>query len=213
MKSILCYGDSNTYGLMPDSPDRYPRDVRWTGILQKKLGEDYYVIEEGLSGRTTLWDDPIEEHKNGKKYLLPCLDSHKPVDLVILMLGTNDLKTRFSLTPFDIGASVENLVKVLLKSDAVPARIFPIRKNPATAMRAPIVINDKKDAGVHCMSASFLLFQTAFRSFGNVIVISVPLPISLTIFSVPPRKVTPCLTIERPSPVPPIALEWLLSTR
>ena len=55
MKSILCYGDSNTYGLMPDSPDRYPRDVRWTGILQKKLGEDYYVIEEGLSGRTTLW--------------------------------------------------------------------------------------------------------------------------------------------------------------
>lgn len=118
MKSILCYGDSNTYGLMPDSPDRYPRDVRWTGILQKKLGEDYYVIEEGLSGRTTLWDDPIEEHKNGKKYLLPCLDSHKPVDLVILMLGTNDLKTRFSLTPFDIGASVENLVKVLLKSDA-----------------------------------------------------------------------------------------------
>lgn len=118
MKSILCYGDSNTYGLMPDSPDRYPRDVRWTGILQKKLGEDYYVIEEGLSGRTTLWDDPIEEHKNGKKYLLPCLDSHKPVDLVILMLGTNDLKTRFSLTPFDIGASVENLVKMLLKSDA-----------------------------------------------------------------------------------------------
>ena len=96
---------------------------------------------------------------------------------------------------------------------AVPARIFPIRKNPATAMRAPIVINDKKDAGVHCMSASFLLIQTAFRSFGNVIVISVPLPISLTIFSVPPRKVTPCLTIERPSPVPPIALEWLLSTR
>ena len=96
---------------------------------------------------------------------------------------------------------------------AVPARIFPIRKNPATAMRAPIVINDKKDAGVHCMSASFLLFQTAFRSFGNVIVISVPLPISLAIFSVPPRNVTPCLTIERPSPVPPIALEWLLSTR
>ena len=84
---------------------------------------------------------------------------------------------------------------------AVPARIFPIRKNPATAMRAPIVINDKKDAGVHCMSASFLLFQTTFRSFGNVIVSSVPLPISLTIFSVPPRKVTPCLTIERPSPV------------
>ena len=95
MKTILCYGDSNTYGLMPDSPDRYPRDVRWTGILQKKLGEDYYVIEEGLSGRTTLWDDPIEEHKNGKKYLLPCLETHKPLDLVVIMLGTNDLDHMF----------------------------------------------------------------------------------------------------------------------
>ena len=102
MKTILCYGDSNTYGLKPDSSQRYPRDVRWTGILQKKLGEDYYVIEEGLSGRTTLWDDPIEEHKNGKTYLLPCLESHSPINLVVLMLGTNDLKTRFSLTPFDL---------------------------------------------------------------------------------------------------------------
>lgn len=118
MKTILCYGDSNTYGLVPDSADRYPRNVRWTGILQEKLGSDYYVIEEGLSGRTTLWDDWIEEHKNGKTYLLPCLDSHKPLDLVVLMLGTNDLKTRFSLTAFDIGASVENLVRVLLRSDA-----------------------------------------------------------------------------------------------
>lgn len=61
MKTILCYGDSNTYGLRPDSNQRYPREIRWTGLLQKSLGEDYYVIEEGLSGRTTLWDDPIEE--------------------------------------------------------------------------------------------------------------------------------------------------------
>lgn len=120
MKTILCYGDSNTYGLKPDSNQRYPREVRWTGLLQKSLGEDYHVIEEGLSGRTTLWDDPIEEHKNGKTYLLPCLESHSPIDLVVLMLGTNDLKTRFSLTPFDIGASVENLVKCIQKSESGP---------------------------------------------------------------------------------------------
>ena len=120
MKTILCYGDSNTYGLRPDSNQRYPREIRWTGLLQKSLGEDYYVIEDGLSGRTTLWDDPIEEHKNGKTYLFPCLESHSPIDLVVLMLGTNDLKTRFSLTPFDIGASVENLVKCILKSEAGP---------------------------------------------------------------------------------------------
>ncbi|CUX29946.1 SGNH/GDSL hydrolase family protein [Clostridium sp. C105KSO13] len=118
MKTILCYGDSNTYGLKSDLLTRYAREERWTGILQKSLGEDYYVIEEGLGGRTTVWDDPIEEYKNGKKYLLPCLDSHKPIDLVIVMLGTNDLKSRFSVTPFDISVSVENIVKTLLKSDA-----------------------------------------------------------------------------------------------
>lgn len=118
IKSILCYGDSNTYGLMSDLQSRYPRDVRWTGILQRCLGNDYYVIEEGLGGRTTVWDDPIEEYKNGKKYLLPCLDSHKPLDLVIIMLGTNDLKGRYSLSPFEVGGGMENLVKILLKSDA-----------------------------------------------------------------------------------------------
>lgn len=118
MKTILCYGDSNTYGLKSDLVSRYPRDVRWTGILQEKLGKEYYVIEEGLGGRTTVWDDPVEDYKNGKKYLLPCLDSHKPLDLVIVMLGTNDLKSRFSVSPFDIGTSMENLIKTILKSDA-----------------------------------------------------------------------------------------------
>lgn len=118
MKSILCYGDSNTYGLKPDLVSRYPREVRWTGLLQEQLGGEYYIIEEGLGGRTTVWDDPVEEYKNGKKYLLPCLDSHKPLDLVVVMLGTNDLKSRFSVTPFDIGASMENLVKTILKTDA-----------------------------------------------------------------------------------------------
>lgn len=118
VKSILCYGDSNTYGLKSDLVSRYTKDERWTGILQKRLGEDYYIIEEGLGGRTTVWDDPIEEYKNGKTYLIPCLDSHKPLDLIILMLGTNDLKCRFSVSPFDIASSVENLVKTILKSDA-----------------------------------------------------------------------------------------------
>ena len=118
MKTILCYGDSNTYGLKSDLQTRYPREVRWTGILQKMLGEEYYVIEEGLGGRTTVWDDPVEDYKNGKKYLLPCLDSHKPLDLVIIMLGTNDFKTRFSVSAFDVSVAMENLVKTILKSDA-----------------------------------------------------------------------------------------------
>jgi lysophospholipase L1-like esterase len=117
MKNILCYGDSNTYGYDGDTGTRFERNVRWTGVLQKLLGEEYYVIEEGLGGRTTVWDDPIEEHKNGKRYLLPCLDSHKPLDLVIIMLGTNDLKVRFSLSARDIADGMENLIKTTLKSD------------------------------------------------------------------------------------------------
>ncbi len=136
MKSILCYGDSNTYGLMPDLQNRYPRDVRWTGVLQKLLGEDYYIIEEGLGGRTTVWDDPVEEYKNGKKYLLPCLDSHKPLDLVIVMLGTNDLKGRYSLSPYEVGGGMENLVKILLKSDAGIGF-----KPPKVLLAAPVPIH------------------------------------------------------------------------
>ena len=119
-KTILCYGDSNTFGLMPDLQNRYPYTVRWTGRLQKELGEEYYVIEEGLGGRTTVWDDPVEMHKNGKTYLLPCLESHRPIDLVILMLGTNDLKERFHVSSFDVGQSVKNLLSCIRSSASGP---------------------------------------------------------------------------------------------
>ncbi len=104
MKTILCYGDSNTHGFNPATQGRFSLSERWTGVLMRELGSDYHVIEEGLGGRTTVWDDPIMESRNGRDYLLPCLWSHKPLDLVIIMLGTNDLKDRFSLTPFDIAA-------------------------------------------------------------------------------------------------------------
>jgi len=121
MKTVLCYGDSNTFGqIAGTNGERYSRDIRWTGQLQRLLGDSYYIIEEGLGGRTTLWNDPIEEHKNGKYYLLPCLHSHKPLDMVILMLGTNDLKMRFSVSSFDIGESVNNLVQTILGSGTGP---------------------------------------------------------------------------------------------
>ena len=114
MKTILCYGDSNTWGAKPleslELIERFGRNERWTGVLQRELGQDYEVIAEGCNGRTTVWDDPIEGHKNGKTYLIPCLDSHQPLDLVIIMLGTNDLKVRFSVTPTDIASSAGVLV-------------------------------------------------------------------------------------------------------
>lgn len=119
MKTILCYGDSNTWGSNPvDGAPRYGLDERWPGVLRNTLGGGYWVIEEGLGGRTTVWDDPIEGHKNGSTYLPPCLDSHKPLDLVLIMLGTNDLKMRFSVPAFDIANSVGVLADIVRKSEA-----------------------------------------------------------------------------------------------
>ncbi|MGB5733865.1 MAG: GDSL-type esterase/lipase family protein [Thiohalocapsa sp.] len=100
MKSFLCYGDSNAWEMAPmatvTSATRYLPNERWPSVLRDKLGPDFSVIAEGLNGRTTVFDDPIDgAHKNGRTYLLPCLESHAPLDLVIIMLGTNDLKSRF----------------------------------------------------------------------------------------------------------------------
>jgi lysophospholipase L1-like esterase len=119
MTTVLCYGDSNTYGRDPVTKRRMERDVRWPGVLQNTLGNDYHVIEEGLNGRTTVWDDPIRPgyfKRNGAWYLLPCLESHCPVDLLIIMLGTNDLKALFSVTPYDIAESMGRLVEIALGS-------------------------------------------------------------------------------------------------
>jgi len=125
MKTILCFGDSNTWGYDPATAERFPRQERWTGVLRQELGEDYHVVEEGLNGRTTVWDDPIEGHKNGRDYLIPCLESQRPLELVILMLGTNDLKKRFSLSAFDIAQGAAVLVSVIQRSTAGPAGDAP----------------------------------------------------------------------------------------
>lgn len=118
MKTILCYGDSNTWGYNPAKQERYPLNVRWPGVLREELGEGYWVIEEGQNGRTTVWNDPIESYRNGKHYLIPCLETHCPLDLVILMLGTNDLKRRFSLASYDIARGISVLIDIIHKSNA-----------------------------------------------------------------------------------------------
>lgn len=112
-KTILCYGDSNTYGYVPETGMRYPRDVRYPGRLQLLLGDDYEIVEEGCNGRTTVYDDPIDGWKNGLDYLKPCIHSHKPIDAVIMMLGSNDLKTTFHLKAEDIAESAGKLVDVI----------------------------------------------------------------------------------------------------
>ena len=117
MKTILCYGDSNTWGWTPVTGERYGKDERWPGVLAEVLGDSYDIIEEGLNGRTTVWDDPIEGWKNGKTYLTPCLNTHKPLDLVIIFLGTNDLKSYFSLPAYAIAKGAASLVKMVQQSE------------------------------------------------------------------------------------------------
>jgi len=118
MKEVLCFGDSNTWGWDPATKERYTKHERWPGVLQKALGGEYHIIEEGQNGRTTVWEDPIEGYKSGKEYLIPCLETHKPLDLVIIMIGTNDLKKRFSLSAYDIAQGAGVLVDVVNKSGA-----------------------------------------------------------------------------------------------
>lgn len=118
MTAILCYGDSNTWGMVPMTSligaTRHAWTDRWPSVMQEKLGESVIIIAEGLNGRTTVFDDPIDgAHKNGRTHLLPCLESHAPLDLVIIMLGTNDLKTRFNLSPNDIAAGAGKLIQMV----------------------------------------------------------------------------------------------------
>lgn len=111
-KRILCFGDSNTYGYDPRG-GRYDEMTRWTMRLQHLLGEEYAVIEEGLNGRTCVYDDPIEGgYKSGANYLPPCLMSHNPLQAVVLMLGTNDAKRRFNLSPMTIGEGMMQLIRL-----------------------------------------------------------------------------------------------------
>jgi lysophospholipase L1-like esterase len=117
-RSVLCYGDSNTYGSDPGGGGRFPPDVRWPGVLAAELGAGWRVIEEGLSGRTTVHDDPFLPHRNGLEYLLPCLYSHAPLDVVVLSLGQNDLKPRFRLPAIDVARGVAMLVQAILDSGA-----------------------------------------------------------------------------------------------
>lgn len=125
MKTIVCYGDSNTWGYNPATANRFSFTERWTGVLAHELGAAYRVIEEGLNGRTTLWDDPLEEGRNGKTYFLPCLWSQQPIDLITIMLGTNDLKQRFSISAYDIAAGAGVLVDLALRSGAGPGGRAP----------------------------------------------------------------------------------------
>ena len=110
MAVIVAFGNSNTWGYNPATGGRFARAQRWPSVLQRELGGDFEVVAEGLNGRTTVHDDPIEPYRCGADALPACLMSHAPVDLVILALGCNDLKKRFSVSAFDIAEGAARLI-------------------------------------------------------------------------------------------------------
>ncbi len=136
---VLVYGDSNTHGTMPmatlESRGRHGPAVRWPGVLAAELGTGWQVIAEGLPGRTTVYPDPVSGvHKNGLALLPAALESHRPLDYVVFLLGTNDLKQRFAVPAVEIGESVSSLVHYTRHSytgpDAAQPKILLIAPPP-----------------------------------------------------------------------------------
>ena len=131
-KRIMCFGDSLTWGWVPVEEGvpttRYPAEQRWPGVLQAELGEGYIIIEEALSGRTTSLDDPTDSRLNGSTYLPSALASHLPLDLVTLMLGSNDTKAYFHRTPFEITAGMSKLVGQVLACAGGVGTSYPAPK-------------------------------------------------------------------------------------
>jgi len=114
MKTVLCFGDSNTWGYSPLDGSRHPHDVRWTGVLQRLLGSDYLVIEEGLNGRTNVTNEEERPIRSGLDVLPVLLESHRPLDLVVIMLGTNDLKHDFNLSAEQIADGARQVCRCVI---------------------------------------------------------------------------------------------------
>lgn len=117
---VLCFGDSLTWGFNPADRSRYGHAIRWTRRMQNELGADFYVVEDGLNGRTTVYEDPVMGDKNGLAHLKTALKAHMPIHVLILMLGTNNLKTRFGLSAEEIAMSLTLHLDLAVKSDCGP---------------------------------------------------------------------------------------------
>ena len=139
MKSILCFGDSNTWGYEPVTGERYDFVTRWTGAIQKRLGSEFRIIEEGLNGRTTNRNEQERPFRSGAELLPVLLECHRPVDLLIIMLGTNDLKTQFDDTPQAIASNVKQLCQIAIESEffnASSSKILLVSPTHVTKMPA-----------------------------------------------------------------------------
>ena len=170
-RHIVCLGDSNTHGYSPEAPQfRFGEEERWTCLLQRALGQDYLVVEEGLPGRTTVFEDPVEEGMPALPYLYPCLKSHAPVDLLVIMLGTNDTKERLSANACAIGKGMARLVRKAQTIDCWG------EKGPNILLIAPLAIGKgverspvAQEMGQGCVEKSLRLpgqFRAAAKELG-----------------------------------------------
>lgn len=159
-KTVVCFGDSNTHGYDAETGGRFDETKRWTGLLSNILGHNYNIVEEGLSGRTTVFDDPLTEGLSGLEYIYPCLLSHEPIDLLVIMLGTNDTKERFN-------ANAQVIAKGLLRlaNKAITAPAWRAGKpNILLIAPAPIKKENKthesgKIMGADCSEKSYELAE------------------------------------------------------
>ena len=147
MKSILAFGDSNTWGYSPVDGTRFPPDIRWTGVLQKSLGLDYRVIEEGLNGRTTFIKEEGEDarpFRSGSEDLPFLLVRHRPLDLVTIMLGTNDLKVEFDLSVEEIAQGAKDLCEMVINSEYLADNPPPILLISPTLIGSTIMPDEEQ---------------------------------------------------------------------
>ncbi len=150
-KSILCYGDSNTFGHRPMDGQRYPYGVRWTSLLAENLGKDFQVIEAGLNSRTTVIDDEVEKYRNGLKYIDVVVEMNWPLDLVILMLGTNDMKVRYQAQAVDIAEGARSIVREIRR---LHQEIRPDWM-PQILLVSPLLVGEKIRDGLSDCSEGF----------------------------------------------------------
>ncbi|MDR0598956.1 MAG: SGNH/GDSL hydrolase family protein [Treponema sp.] len=173
-KSILIFGDSNTWGWKPengeyDPPQRWEDEVRWPGVLQSELGEAYKVIADGLNGRTSVWDDPLTPFRRGADQILPVMQSHSPLDLLVIALGTNDLKVRFCATARDIARGAAALVTLALGQREVftgAPRVLLIAPPPLGSLDRGMHRFTFDEAGVEKSRRLGPLYGAAARSLG-----------------------------------------------
>ena len=162
MKNILCFGDSNTWGYDPETQTRFSKNIRWTGVLQQLLGTNFNVIEEGLNGRTTNVNEK-EEHdlgysrayRSAMDLLSILIETNSPLDLIVVMLGTNDLKTNFNQSADMIAKNMRLVCESIISNDYF--------QNKSIILVAPTHINENSPN----LLDSFVGTTSASKSFSN----------------------------------------------